>query len=187
MTAAATDHRTVERNEAIAVEYADKIRPLLAQARQATGHVPDDHPARIASDEVNQLLMEYFDQDLSIAHLASFLAPDISLAGIRRRVRVSRGLRAAKEAHERGDLDFDYGLKIGSQHKKHYQVAKARELDDNDYGIMADTIVQAREVGGGEYGRAIRAAYNEGASLYKLAELVDRSYYALWAAMRASY
>lgn len=187
MTAATKEYRAVERDESIAIEYADRIRPLLGDAKRATGHVAPDHPSRMASDRVNELLMEYFDQNYSVAYLASFLSDDISLAGIRRRIRTARGVRAAKEALERGATEFDYTTSVGSQHKRHREVAKAKELDDSDYEALADSISQARAVGGGEYGDAVRSAYATGASLYVLADLLGMSYYALWSAMRSSY
>jgi hypothetical protein len=152
--------RTV--NNELVSEYAEKIRPLLSLASKAYGTQGPNSPARQASDKVNEYLKEYVDQHHgNVTHLAAELEGDITLAGLRRR------LRAARKGHMLGSLSTS--RKRGSKDPE--RVKKA-----------AYTIAQARNVSSTAYGEAVRDVYTSGVSLSAVAKEMDIAYYSLWSA-----
>lgn len=157
--------RTV--NDELVGDYADRIRPLLPLARTAYGTQAPDSPARRASDEVNDLILEYADvKGGNLTHLARELGEGdsnetLSLAGLRRRLRSAR----------RGKL-------LGS-------TSTSRKRGSRDPELVKDAahkIRQARNVGSSSYGEAVRDAYRRNISLTAVAKELDVSYYTLWVA-----
>ncbi len=65
-------------------EYADRIRPLLEDAKKAYGSRDADTPQHAASREYTRILVEFHDADGSLPKLAEKLG--VAYAGIRRRV-----------------------------------------------------------------------------------------------------
>jgi len=155
------DMRTV--NEALVREYADLIRPHLALARRAVGVQAPDSPARQASDTVNAHIREYMDErGGNMTHLATELEGHISLPGLRRRLRASRGRTLG---------NFSTSRQRGSTDPERVQAA-------------AEKISAARAVGKTAYRNAVREVYADNVSLSAIAEhpLVKSSYYSLWSA-----
>src|SRR4051812_37142976 len=98
--------RTV--NTELVNEYAEELRGVLPLARRAVGTQKSDSPARLASNKVNGLLLEYADEKHgNITHLAHALDGEISLPGLRRRLRAARGktLSSASTSSKRGTKD----------------------------------------------------------------------------------
>jgi hypothetical protein len=152
--------RTV--NTDLVGEYAERIRPLLPLAARAYGTQGPNSPSRQASDEVNKLLLEYVDQHGgNVTHLANELEGDISLAGLRRRLRSARNgglLGSTSLSRKRGNKDPE-------------RVAAAAEI-----------IRQARNVSPTSYGDAVREVYQSGISLSAVAKELGCSYFTLWTA-----
>jgi len=154
------DMRTV--NESLVREYADKIRPHLSLAARAVGVQAPDSPSRQASDKVNGFIREYMDEKGgNMTHLAHELEGHISLPGLRRRLRASRGrtLGNFSTSRKRGTTDPDL-------------VAAA-----------ADKIRVAKASGDrNAYRNTVREVYADNISLSAVAEQLDTSYYSLWSA-----
>jgi hypothetical protein len=168
MTAApkATEERTP------AEAYADQIRPLLPEARTAFGSQAPGSPARVASDKVNKLVLEYSKgEGNKMPALAAALDGEISLSGLRRRVRLARATEAAGKG----------GNKLG-------RVKRPRGSTDLELvEACAELIEEARAKGGKEYGDAVRSAYDQGVALQAIADKLGISYFALWSAKRSAY
>jgi hypothetical protein len=151
--------------------YAEKIRPLLPEARRAFGSQPPGSPARLASDEVNKLVLTYSKSGAKMPALAEALDGDISLSGLRRRVRLAR---AGERVEARGD-------QLG-------RVKRPRgSTDPETVKVHADKIAKARKVGGKTYGDAVREAYDQGVALQPIADTLGISYFSLWNSKRTAY
>lgn len=151
--------RTV--NTELVQEYADELRDILPLARRAVGTQRPDSPARKASDQANRLILEYVEEKRgNVTHLANALDGEISLAGLRRRLRAARGkpLGAFSTSNSRGSKDPAL-------------VAKA-----------AERIANAKNVSPEAYGQAVRDVYAENVNLAAVADELGISYYALWSA-----
>jgi hypothetical protein len=148
--------RTV--NTELVEEYADELRDLLPLARRAVGTQKPDSPARKASDRVNELILEYADEkNGNVTHLANALEGEISLPGLRRRLRAARG-KPMPSSGKRGSKDP--------------ALVKA----------AAEKISLARGESPEAYRDAVRAAKASGVNLTAVAEQVGVSYFALWSA-----
>jgi hypothetical protein len=151
--------RTV--NNALVDEYAVALKEVLPLARRAVGTRRPDSPERKASDKVNELLLEYADEKHgNVTHLAHALEGDISLAGLRRRLRAARG---------RSLGSFSTSTKRGSK-------------DPAQVHAAANKIRTAREHSPDAYRDAVREVYASGVNLTSVADQLDVSYYALWSA-----
>lgn len=151
--------RTV--NTELVEEYAAELREVLPLARRAVGTRRPDSPERQASDRVNELILEYADKERgNITHLANALKGEISLPGLRRRLRAarSRSLGSFATSNKRGTKD---PAKVSAAAKK---------------------IADARRLGPNEYRDAVREVYADGVNLTAVAEEIGLSYYALWSA-----
>lgn len=149
-------------------EYAQKIQPLLASAKRAFGSQPAGSKSRLASDEVNQLLLDYVDAGHPVPALADALEPDISLSGLRRRIRLAKARRSNPNP-----------TPLGNVHSGPRKTVDMEQLEN-----VIPTIEEAREKGNPEYGTAIAKAYAAGIPLQAIADKLGLSYYAVWAAMR---
>jgi hypothetical protein len=153
------DMRTV--NTRLVEEYAEQIRPLLPLAAKAVGAQSPDSPARMASDKVNTLIREYMDEKGgNMTHLSHELVGDITLAGLRRRLRAARGKTLGT---------FSTSPKRGTSDPERVKAA-------------ADQIRQARALGSKPYRDAVRSVYSDNVSLSAVADELDQSYYSLWSA-----
>lgn len=154
-------------NTTLVEEYADQLRPLLPVARTAYGTQGPESKARLASQRVNALLVEYVDEHGgNVTHLANQLGTDmISLAGLRRR------LRSARSGHSLGATPTS--KKRGSK-------------DPAKVIAAAKRIGAAREESTEAYGAAVRDVYAEEVSLAAVADELGISYFALWAVATTS-
>lgn len=150
--------RTV--NQDLVRTYADQLRPLLSLAGKAYGTQAPSSPARMASNQVNAIILDYVSKGGNMTHLAAELGPEaISLPGLRRRLRSARGGTLGKPNRKRGSKD--------------------PELVE----AAARMISQARGTGSSmEYAHAVRQAYAQGISLSAVANRLHCSYYSLWSA-----
>lgn len=149
--------RTINRE--LVDQYAERLRPLLPIAARAYGSQPPNSPARRASDEVNKIILEYVDNHSgNMTHLAAALDGQISLPGLRRRLRSARGGSLGTPARKRGTKD------------PKLVEAAARE------------IAQARAVSSARYAQAVRNTYANGVSLAAVADKMGIAYYSLWSA-----
>jgi hypothetical protein len=150
--------RTV--NQELVRKYADQLRPLLPLAGKAYGTQRPSSPARLASDQVNEIILDYVSKGGNMTHLANELGPEaISLPGLRRRLRSARGGTLGKPNRKRGSKDPE-------------QVEAAARL-----------ISQAKGTGiSAEYANAVRQVYAQGISLSAVAEKMGIAYYSLWSA-----
>ncbi len=158
---------------ATASVVAEKIKPLLADAKRAYGSQPPGSPARQASEEVNAYILLFADNGGKIPDLAKELDGHISLSGLRRRVRIARSAeQAALEGHQQV---------VG-------RVSRPRGSTDPELvAAAAEKVKAAREQGGRVYGDAVREVYDEGVSLKAVAEVLEISSYSLWSARRTSW
>lgn len=168
MTAATTEDQGPGPAEA----YAQRIAPLLSLAKTAYGSQAPDSPARVASNEVNDLVLEYANAGNKMPALANALQGEISLSGLRRRIRLARATKAAQEGGEAplGHVKRERG-----------------STDPQDVQQAAALISEAREQGGRVYGDAVRQAYANGIALQPVADTIGISYFSLWNAMRTAY
>jgi hypothetical protein len=151
------------RSNALALTCAEQMRPLLPLAKKAYGQQKQGSPARTASDRVNQLLLAYDQAGGNITELAEHLEGDISLAGLRRRVRVARA-----------------GTVLGSNTGKSFRGSR-------DPAKVKAAVAKIEQVAGTPYyGTAIKKAYQDGIALSAIAEELDISYYTAWSAMSTS-
>lgn len=152
-------------------EFADLIKPLLADARQAYGSQPAGSPSRKASDKVNEYILMYMSTGQKMPALAEALDGELSLSGLRRRVRVAKAKQLA------GPDEVNLG-----------RVKRPRgSTDEKQVAAAAKKINKARAVGGRVYGDAVREAYDDGIALQAIANEIGISYFALWAARRSAY
>lgn len=174
-------HRRTTRNEQVSTravnttlveEYADQIRPLLPLARRAYGTQSQGTPAREASDKVNDLILEYADKrGGNVTHLARELrvgdneSAKLSLAGVRRRLRVARGGNQLGQASTTGHLR-------GSRDPARVKAA-------------ASAIETARDQGTASYRIAVEDVKTSGVSLAAVAKELDLSYYSLYSVMNS--
>lgn len=156
-----------------AKEFADKIRPSLEMAKKAYGSQAPDSPARQASEYVNAVILLYSESGGALPELARQLEGEISLSGLRRRLRIARGV----------DISAMQGEEQVVGRIKRPRGKKDPELIKQ----AAKKIKDAREVGGRAYGDAVREVYDDGISLTAVAEKVGVSYYSLWSAKRTSW
>jgi hypothetical protein len=148
------------RSGKLAHEYAVDIREYMPLARQAYGQQKQGSPAREASDIVNGLLLEYDSQGGNMTQLAEELDGVITLAGIRRRLRVARA-----------------GTRLG-------QVTERKFRGDRDPEKIAEAVKLIGDARGTPlYGVEIRHAYDKGLSLSAIAEELGVSYYTAWSSM----
>lgn len=151
--------RTV--NTELVEEYADELRDLLPLARRAVGTQRPDSPARLASNKVNELILEYADEkNGNVTHLANALEGEISLPGLRRRLRAARGKPLAS---------FSTSGKRGSKDPARVKAA-------------AEKIARARDTSPEAYRDAVRDVYASGVNLTAVGEEIGVSYFALWSA-----
>lgn len=148
--------RTV--NQDLVHEYAERLRPLLPLAGRAYGTQQPNSPARQASDEVNRIILKYVGAGGNMTHLANALEDDISLPGLRRRLRSARGGTLGKPNRKRGSKDP--------------ALVEA----------AAKRISEARVVSSAQYADAVRHVYADGVSLSAVADKLGMSYYSLWSA-----
>jgi hypothetical protein len=149
--------RTV--NQDLVHKYAERLRPLLPLAGRAYGTQQPNSPARQASDQVNEIILEYVAAGGNMTHLANTLEGDISLPGLRRRLRSARGGTLGKPNRKRGSKD------------PALVEAAAKEIS------------QARGTGSSvAYADAVRHVYADGVSLSAVADKLGMSYYSLWSA-----
>lgn len=149
-------------------DFAEKIQPLLDSAKRAFGSQPAGSKSRVDSDEVNRLLLEYVDAGHPVPALANELEPDISLSGLRRRIRLAKARRSNPNP-----------TPLGNSHS-----GPRKTVDMNVLDSVIPEIEEAREHGNPEYGTAIAKAYAAGVPLQAIADKLGLSYYAVWAAMR---
>lgn len=156
-----------------AEDFAEKIKPHLSDAKKAYGSQAPNSPARIASETVNAYLLQYVESGGQIPELARHLDGEISLSGLRRRVRIARGTdTSAMEGKEQV---------VG-------RVPRARGKKDPELIKEAVAEIQlGRKQGGRAYGDAVRKAYDQGLSLNAIATELGISYYSLWSAKRTSW
>lgn len=151
--------RTV--NTELVDEYADELREVLPLARRAVGMQRPDSPARLASDKANELILEYVDERKgNVTHLANALEGEISLPGLRRRLRAARGksLGSFSTSNKRGSTD---------PARVRAATAKIREARDHSPDAYRD---------------AVREVYADNVSLTAVAEELGITYYSLWTA-----
>lgn len=151
--------RTV--NTTLVDEYAEHMRGLLPLARRAVGTQRPNSPARIASNKVNTLLLEYVDEKGgNVTHLANALDGEISLPGLRRRLKSARGEPLGK---------FSTSSKRGTTDPARVQPA-------------AEKIQNAKDTSPAAYREAVREVYADNVSLKAVADVLGQSYYSLWSA-----
>jgi len=149
------------RSDILAREFAADIRPLMPLARRAYGQQKQGTQTREASDLVNALLLEYDQAGGNVTQLAEELEGEITLAGIRRRLRVARA-----------------GTLLG-------QVSSGRSFrGDRNPVKIEEAVARIKEVAGTlEYGKRIREAYDSGLALSAIAEGLGVSYFSAWSSM----
>jgi len=150
--------RTV--NTTLVEEYAEQLREVLPLARRAVGIQAADSPARVASEESNRLILEYVEKGGNMTHLSHELEDIISLPGLRRRLRSSRGKKLG---------GFSTSSKRGSTDPGRVKRAAAK-------------IRKGREHSPEAYREAVREVYADNVSLTAVADEVGISYFALWSA-----
>lgn len=145
-------------------EYADAIGDLLVAASGARGVQASDHPARMASDEVNRLILEFTDaKGGNLTSLSKALIGQITYAGLRRRLRVARS-----------------GIKLGADGLRSNHGIKDPELIKQAAQEIRDS-----KGDGEEYRRVVKKWYEEGLNLQHLSRELGQSYYSLWALLRS--
>lgn len=132
-------------------------------ARKAYGQQKQGSPARTASDEVNRLLLAYDQAGGNITELAEHLNGEISLPGLRRRLRVARA-----------------GTQLGVTTVRSFRGSK----DPKKVKEAVDRI--KRVAGTPYYGVEIGKAYRDGIALSAIAKELEMSYYTIWSAMSTS-
>jgi hypothetical protein len=126
-------------------------------ARRAYGQQKQGSPAREASDRVNHILREYDTAGGNITQLAEELQGDITLAGLRRRLRVARA-----------------GTELGVKSTRSFR-------GDRDPDRISNAVQAIREAEGTPaYGQRIQDAYDQGLALSAIAKELDCSYFTLW-------
>lgn len=150
----------------LASAIADKIKPLVPTARRAYGFEGSDSDKRESSDQINQLIYEFYEQGGRMPDLAKELDGHMSLSAIRRRIRIARAQRNSE-----GNVSWsDHGP------------GQRGNRDPEAIAQAAVKITDARHIGGRTYGDAVREAYDNGLSLKAIADKIGISYYSLWSA-----
>lgn len=156
-----------------AVDIAERIRPLLPEAKRAYGSQAPDSEPRQASEKVNALILHFVEHGGRIPDLARCLEGDISTSGLRRRVRIARGTDQSS---------------MEGQDQVVGRVKRPRgRTDDESVDAAVKAVQEARKQGGRAYGDAVRQVYDDGVSLRAIAEKIGISYYSLWSAKRTSW
>lgn len=151
------------RHDALAEEYANKLRPLIPQARRAFGQQKQGSPARAASDRVNVLIREYDQLGGNITQLAEHLEGHISLPGLRRRLRMARA-----------------GVQLGVNDTPRFR-------GDRDPERVKEAVERIRQAENPtEYGHLIREAHQSGIALAAIAQELGLSYHTVWSSMRTA-
>lgn len=152
------------RSDILAREFAADIKPLMPLARRAFGQQKQGTNTREASDLVNALLLEYDQAGGNVTQLSEELEGTITLAGIRRRLRVARA-----------------GTLLGQSTGRSFR-------GDRDPVKINEAVERIRQVQGTPaYGPAIREAYDAGLALSAIAEQLGVSYYTAWSSMSTSH
>lgn len=152
---------------------AQKIKPLLIDAKRAYGSQAPGSHARVASEEVNAYLLYFVDHGGRLPELAEQLEGDISLSGLRRRVRIARGMETSA---------------LEGQDQIVGRVSRPRGKKDPELVEAAVEEIQlARQAGGRVYGDAVRKWYEAGVSMGAVAEKIGISTYSLWSARRTAF
>lgn len=147
-------------SDALAKEYATDIKEYMPLARRAYGQQKQGTAPRTASDIVNGLILEYDEHGGNMTQLAEELEGVITLAGIRRRLRVAR-----------------VGTPLG-------EVTGRSFRGDRDPAKIHEAAVRIREaLHTPEYGQEIRRAYEDGLALSAIAKELNVTYYTIWSAM----
>ncbi len=156
-----------------AQDVAEKIRPLLPEAKRAYGSQAPDSAPRQASEQVNALILHFVEHGGRIPDLAQCLEGEISTSGLRRRVRIARGTDTSS---------------MEGQDQVVGRVKRPRgKTDEESVAKAVKKVQEARKQGGRAYGDAVREVYEEGNSLSAIAERIGISYYSLWSAKRTSW
>jgi len=142
-------------------EAAGQIRPHIDEAKNARGRQDKEHPARVASDAINAVILRYDKAGGNLTSLARELEGELSLATLRRRVRVARADRP-----------------IGGAVRSH------GSKDPDEVAAAAERIVDARGTKG--YGAAIAREYDAGINLRAVAKIMGVSYHSLYITMMGS-
>jgi hypothetical protein len=158
---ATSEGRTVRRRSSeLAKAFAADIADQMPLAARAYGQQKTGSPAREASDLVNALLLEYDSQGGNITELSEHLDGVITLAGLRRRLRVAR-----------------VGTPLGQQSDRSFR-------GDRDPEKIAAAAAKIRKVQGTPaYGPALREAYDQNLALSALAKELGITYYSAWSSM----
>jgi transposase-like protein len=149
-----------KRSGKLAEEFAADIAEQMPKARRAYGQQKAGSEPREASDLVNALLLEYDQQGGNITELSEHLDGVITLAGLRRRLRVARS-----------------GAPLGQQTNRSFR-------GDRDPEKVSEAAARIKKLQGtNQYGPAIRQAYDSGLALSALAKELDVSYFSAWSSM----
>ena len=151
------------RDDKLAQAFAADIKPLMPEARRAFGQQKQGTPEREASDLVNALLLEFDQSKGNLTQLADELEGHISLAGLRRRMRVARA-----------------GSQLGQPNDRKFRGNRDPEL----VAAAVKRIKLVRDTP--QYGQAIRDAYDSGLALSAIAAGLGANYYTAWSAMQTS-
>lgn len=160
--------QVARRRDALATEYADEIRPLVPLASRAYGTLGPDSPERRASDLYNRLLLEYTAKGGNVRLLADRLG--VAYVTLSRRLRVAR-------SNTRLGVSTRTGPRPTTSRDPELIEFYAREIRE-----ARDANPTDRE----RYHTAVRSAYNDGVSLYAVAEALEMSYYALYSVLRSA-
>lgn len=160
-----------------AEEVADAIRPLLPHAKRAYGSQLAGSDAREASEMVNAILLVYTSKGGRLPELAKHLEGDIALSGLRRRIRIARGV----------DSSTMEGIEPPSGKVPRKQGSKDPERIKEAVEAIQATRKKNGGPGGRAYGDAVRKAYDDGLSLQAIADEIGVTYYTLWSAKRTSW
>lgn len=123
----------------ITKEYAEKLRPLVAQARKANGLRTQDTPAHRASREYTRLLHEYYENGGNLVSLAKELG--VAYSGIRRRVflaptlSVSTTSRWSKASQEEVDAAVARVKRAKAAGTRQYHAQLATEYYSNNISL----------------------------------------------------
>jgi hypothetical protein len=129
-------------------EYAPQMRPLLPLAKRAFGARDTVSPAHEASREYTRLLVEFTEKGGSLLHLAKELG--VQYSGMRRRVMASPL------------PDLTRG-------------APSRTISEDVYDEAVAIIQAAKDRTPKDYHLALKKAYDEGLSLYRIAQRLGMS------------
>lgn len=132
----------------LTAEYAPQMRPLLTLAKRAYGARSTISPAHEASREYTRLLVEFTEKGGSLLHLAKELK--VQYSGMRRRVM----------ANPLPDLT---------------RGAPSRHISEDVYDEAVALIQEAKEHTPKAYHLALKKAYDDGLSLFHIAQRLGMS------------